>query len=183
MFKEDVTSACSPSLFWDDFVSAGGHRDEKFPILHWKIFLYQYIHRCGVSHKALPKKNTRNMINGQICKVYKKSFNLNLKGIVNDPQWMGAVRMRAQTADKNISIIHDSVNQLTSWSKESIHNAVFSSEKHISSESGEKRAPIKHSLQAKAAQNSSKQVCSWILMCFYWLLIFWPEVSLTLKTS
>lgn len=72
VFKEDVTSACSPSLFWDDFVSAGGHRDEKFPILHWKIFLYQYIHRCGVSHKALPKKNMRNMINGQICKSIQK---------------------------------------------------------------------------------------------------------------
>ncbi len=34
-----------------------------------------------------------------------------------DPlQWMGAVRMRVQTADKNITIIHTTpVHQLTSW--------------------------------------------------------------------
>ncbi len=36
-----------------------------------------------------------------------------------DPlQWMGAVRMRVQTADKNITIIHMTpVHQLKSWSK------------------------------------------------------------------
>lgn len=60
VFKEDVTSACSPSLCWDDFISAGGHRDEKFPILERKILLYQYIHRCTIRHKALPEKNNRN---------------------------------------------------------------------------------------------------------------------------
>ncbi len=41
---------------------------------------------------------------------------------------------------------------------------VFSSEKVVSSESGEKYADIKHYLQAKTAQNSSKQICWWILM-------------------
>ncbi len=35
-------------------------------------------------------------------------------------QWMGAVRMRAQTADKNITIIHTTpVHQLTSWEDKS----------------------------------------------------------------
>ncbi len=38
-----------------------------------------------------------------------------------DPlQWMGAVRMRVQTADKNITIIHTTpVHQLTSWEDKS----------------------------------------------------------------
>ncbi len=92
-------------------------------------------------------------------------------------QWMGAVRMRVQTADKNITKIHTTpVHQLTSceaksclfvrnkfiiklfltsnccfWLKyeSSIHNIAFSSEKVVLSESGEKYAQIKHHLQAK----------------------------------
>ncbi len=37
---------------------------------------------------------------------------------MNALQWMGAVRMRVQTADKNITIIHNTpVHQLTSWDK------------------------------------------------------------------
>ncbi len=46
-----------------------------------------------------------------------------------DPlQWMGAVRMRVQTADKNITIIHTTpVHHLTSGEVKSyIHNIVFS---------------------------------------------------------
>ncbi len=38
-------------------------------------------------------------------------------------------------------------------SKSSIHNIAFSSEKLILSESGEKYAQIKHSLQAKTVKN------------------------------
>ncbi len=74
---------------------------------------------------------------------------------------MGAVRMRVQTADKNITIIHTTpVHQLTSWEDKScvfvqnksikyncellpkyesiIHNNASSSEEVILSESGEK---------------------------------------------
>ncbi len=71
-----------------------------------------------------------------------------------DPlQWMGAVRMRVQTADKkhhnNCDVIHTTpVHQLMSGEVKScvynifyyIHNIAFSSEKVISSESGEKYA-------------------------------------------
>ncbi len=103
-------------------------------------------------------------------------------------QWMGAVRMRVQTADKYITIIHTTpVHQLTSgedktcmfvrnksiiktfltwfWLKyESIiHNIAFSVGKKVFwSESGEKSAQIKQRLQDKTVQNSSKQICCWI---------------------
>ncbi len=103
-------------------------------------------------------------------------------------QWMGAVRMRVQTADKNITIIHTTpVHQLTSWEVKSCifvrnksieavsnyfclkyesidHNNTSSIEKVVWSESGEKSAQIKHRLQSKTVQNSSKQICGWILM-------------------
>ncbi len=70
-------------------------------------------------------------------------------------QWMGAVRMRVQTADKNITIIH----------KKS------SNEKVVSSEWGEKYAQIKHNLQAKTVQ------------CYYglWTDILARNDSLKLK--
>ncbi len=83
---------------------------------------------------------------------------------------MGAVRMRVQTADISITIHTSEVNQLMSCEMKScmfvrkMHNIVLSSEKVISSKSGEKKAQIKHRLQAKTAQNSSKQICWWILM-------------------
>ncbi len=78
-------------------------------------------------------------------------------------QWMGAVRMRVQTADKNITIIHTTpVHQLTSWEDKRcvfvrnksifIHNS-SSSEKVFWSESGEKSAQIKQRLQDKTVQN------------------------------
>ncbi len=54
-------------------------------------------------------------------------------------------------ADKNSSIIHI------------IHDIAFSCEKVVLSESGEKYAQIKHSLQVKTVQNCSKQMCWWIL--------------------
>ncbi len=85
---------------------------------------------------------------------------------------MGAVRMRVQTADKNITIIHTTpVHQLMSWEDKScvfvrnksiikifltlnhcfqlkyesiIHNNISSSEKVVWSESGEKSAQIKY---------------------------------------
>ncbi len=92
---------------------------------------------------------------------------------------MGAVRMRVQTADKNITIIHSTpVHQLLHcelkscmfvinhpsltcfnfkpllpWVESFIHNIAFSREKVVSSESGEKYAQIKHCLQAKIVQN------------------------------
>ncbi len=40
----------------------------------------------------------------------------------------------------------------------------FSSEKVVLSESGEKYTQIKHCLQVKTVQNSTKQICKWILM-------------------
>ncbi len=40
-----------------------------------------------------------------------------------------------------------------------IHNNASTSEKVVWSESGEKSAQIKHRLQAKTVQNSSKQIC------------------------
>ncbi len=81
-----------------------------------------------------------------------------------DPlQWMGAVRMRVQTADKNITIIHTTPVHHCFWLKfeSSVHNIAYSSEKVISSESGEKYAQIKHCFQAK---NCFKQIYWWILM-------------------
>ncbi len=45
-----------------------------------------------------------------------------------------------------------------------IHNIAFSSEKVVSSESGEKYAQIKHRLQVKTVHTSSKQIWRWILM-------------------
>ncbi len=112
-----------------------------------------------------------------------------------DPlQWMGAVRMRVQTADKNTTISNSvirttPIHQVTScevkklffniftiktfWTsircfqlkcESSILNIAFFSENVVSSESGEKYAHIKHRLQAKAFQNNSKQICGWILI-------------------
>ncbi len=86
-------------------------------------------------------------------------------------QWMGAVRMRAQTADKNITIIHTTpVQQLMSCDVKScifVRNKIitetfltliwiyidFYSEKIISSESGKQYAQIKNCLQAKTVLN------------------------------
>ncbi len=104
-----------------------------------------------------------------------------------DPlQWMGAVRMRVQTADKNITIIHTTpVHQLTSYELKScmfirnkliktfqtsncffqlksiIHNIVPPVKRSLS-ESGENYAQFKHHLQVKTVQNSSKQIYPWI---------------------
>ncbi len=46
----------------------------------------------------------------------------------------------------------------------SLYSNASSSEKVFWSESGDKSAQIKHCLQAKTVQNSSKQICGWILM-------------------
>ncbi len=89
-----------------------------------------------------------------------------------DPlQWMGAVRMRVQTADNNITsnnttplqsspsvnilwseklcvrkkqIHYQGVFQFKSPKESSIHNITFSSEKFTSSESGGKYAQMTH---------------------------------------
>ncbi len=95
-------------------------------------------------------------------------------------QWMGAVRMRVQTADKNITPHHSSpsVNILRRQKLKQRHQDILtfkpkyesiihnssSSEKVFRSESGEKSAQIKHRLQDKTVQNSFKQICGWILM-------------------
>ncbi len=74
-------------------------------------------------------------------------------------QWMGAVRMRAQTADKNITIIHSTpVHHLMKLmkmilTKIQVHNNNSSNEKVFWSDSGEKSAQIKHRLQDKTVQN------------------------------
>ncbi len=44
------------------------------------------------------------------------------------------------------------------------NNATFFCEKVVSSESGEKYAQINYCLQVKTVQESSKQICWWILM-------------------
>ncbi len=68
---------------------------------------------------------------------------------------MGAVRMRVQTADKNITIIHTTPGQqLTSCEVKS----ALSSENAILSESGQKYAQIKHYLQDKIVQKISEYV-------------------------
>ncbi len=88
-------------------------------------------------------------------------------------QWMGAVRMRVQTADKNIIIIHTTpVHQLTSgedksWNKSSIkmfliHNDASSSEKCSGLNQERNLHQIKHRLQVKTALNK----------CVAW---FWCE--------
>ncbi len=99
---------------------------------------------------------------------------------MNPLQWMGAVRMRVQTADNhnNEKVIHTTpVHQLTSGENKScvfvqnkyikfncellpkyesiIHNNASSSEEVILSESGEKSAQIKHRLQSTTALNKS----------------------------
>ncbi len=77
-------------------------------------------------------------------------------------QWMGAVRIRFQTADKNITILMTPAHQLTSCEVKSF---LFMSPQSkilicwfvqwkVSSESGEKYAQIKHSLWAKTFQTS-----------------------------
>ncbi len=92
-------------------------------------------------------------------------------------QWMGAIRIRVQTDDKNNSVIHTTpVHQLMTCEEKScvfvrnksiikafltsnpcplssVHNIVFSNEKVISSESGEKYAQI-----TIYKKNSSKQM-------------------------
>uniref|UniRef100_A0A671M679 Ankyrin repeat and MYND domain-containing protein 2-like n=1 Tax=Sinocyclocheilus anshuiensis TaxID=1608454 RepID=A0A671M679_9TELE len=51
------------------------------------------------------------------------------------------------------------LRELSSNGKSSIHNIAFSSEKVFSSESGEKYVLIKHRLQVKTVQKSTKQIC------------------------
>ncbi len=45
-----------------------------------------------------------------------------------------------------------------------MYSTVFSIKKKILTESGEIYAQMKHHLQAKTGENSSKQICGWILM-------------------
>ncbi len=127
-----------------------------------------------------------------------------------DPlQWMGAVRMSPNSWLKHHNNPHHSnpsINILwrqklcvckktnASWRhfltkyKSIVHNIAFSSEKVVSSESGEKSAQIQHRFQAKTVQNSYKQICGWILMedRFYglWTLcILAGSNGVKLKTS
>ncbi len=108
--------------------------------------------------------------------------------------WMGAVRMRVQTADKNITIIHKESTPLQSislwlvkWKAVFVRNkfiiktlslsltsdhcfrlkftGAFSSKEKMSRLKKESNLhKIKHRLQTKTVQNSSKQICWWILM-------------------
>ncbi len=64
---------------------------------------------------------------------------------------MGAVRMRVQTADKNMVPVNHCFQRKY---ESSIYNIAFSSENIISAESGEKYALIKHRLQAKTVLNN-----------------------------
>ncbi len=83
-------------------------------------------------------------------------------------QWMGAVRMRVQTADTNITIIHTTpVQQLTSWEAKKLH--VYKKQIHhqdaltlnhrltsVIHNNASSSAQIKHRLLVKRVQNSSK---------------------------
>ncbi len=117
-------------------------------------------------------------------------FELDLYISPTDPlQWMGAIRMRVQAAVKNITIIHKQSTPLQSKSFNEAKRSMFVnisiiktfltsnrwfqlrssqftifSVKVISSKSGDKYAQIKHHLQVKTVQNSSKQTCGRILM-------------------
>ncbi len=111
-----------------------------------------------------------------------------------DPlEWMAVIRMRVQTADKNISIIHTTtVDQLTSWEVkscifamnksikifESIH-FFFYSDKVALSESGEKYAQIKHRLKSNTVLNKYVTLQEvnwtrdmWITCRLLWFVIF-----------
>ncbi len=104
-------------------------------------------------------------------------------------EWMGAVRMRAQTADKNITPLHSSPSANSLWreklcvrnksiiKKKSDFNFkmllsakmnppqwCFLQWKVIWSESGEKSAQIKHWLKAKTVQKRQNHKCWGILM-------------------
>ncbi len=103
------------------------------------------------------------------------------------------LRMRVQTADKNISIIHTTtVHQLTSWEVkscifamnksikifESIH-FFFYSDKVALSESGEKYAQIKHRLKSNTVLNKYVTLQEvnwtrdmWITCRLLWFVIF-----------
>ncbi len=81
-----------------------------------------------------------------------------------DPlQWMGAVRMRVQTADKNISLttwLQPINSDLVKWKnclfESSIHNIAFSSEKKLKSSRQNqvvKYAQIKKEKQHKTVLN------------------------------
>ncbi len=47
-------------------------------------------------------------------------------------QWMGAVRMRVQTDDKNLTVIHDSKSSINAmWSKKLVENILMEFEVQI----------------------------------------------------
>ncbi len=108
--------------------------------------------------------------------------------LIDPLQWMGAVRMRVQTSDKNISIIHTTpVHRLMTCE---VKRCVFVRNKSIikTSESGEKYAQIKHCLQANTRVDfdvRGQQEKDFFTggNVHYWLcwLIFLPEASLKLK--
>lgn len=57
----------SPSLFRDDNISAGCDRNQKFPLLHSKIFFNEHLHWNFVVHIALPVECRRY---GSVCQIY-----------------------------------------------------------------------------------------------------------------
>ncbi len=87
-------------------------------------------------------------------------------------QWMGAVRMKVQTADKNINNpawkvkICVFVRNKSIIKHESFIQIAFSSENVVLYDSGEKYTQIKHLLQAK--KNCSDQIC-YIITFQFWL--------------
>ncbi len=119
-------------------------------------------------------------------------------------QWMGAIRIRVQIADKNNSVIHTTpVHQLMTCEEKScvfirnksiikafltsnpcplssVHNIVFSNEKVILSESGEKYAQI-----PIYKKNSSKQMGRgfWCKRTTGDGLFYWRKYYFGLKTG
>ncbi len=97
-------------------------------------------------------------------------------------QWMGAVRMRVQTADKNITIMHTTpVHQLPSWEDKSWNKSIIKTLLNLNcciwlqyefsllynafaSEKVWIRREICTDQAAFTSQNRSKQICVWILM-------------------
>ncbi len=79
-----------------------------------RIFLW----RTKVS-EAVCKCDTWGHIYFLTCEKFRQTFRTQC-AMTFTQQWMGAVRMRAQTADKNITIIHTTpVHQLMAWEDKS----------------------------------------------------------------
>ncbi len=135
---------------------------DRCPLAAFKTTLKGTVHQKMKIHGQFTHPQAIQDVNEFVCsseKIWK-----NVASPMDPLRWMGAVRMRVLTADKNIPINHNMtpVYQLTSCEvkicmfvrnkpiireffisdESSIHNIAFSSEKLVLSESREKYAVI-----------------------------------------